>query len=77
MTSYRSRLPVGSGMVLSASAMSLRTKPVNLTRSFLYFGHVLTVIPSLALPGEEFESEDFANLIISTRRKDSSSIQSV
>jgi hypothetical protein len=40
MTSYRSRLPVGSGMGLSASAMSLRTKPVNLTRSDAYFGHI-------------------------------------
>jgi hypothetical protein len=78
MTSYRSRLPVGSGMGLSTSAMSLRTKPVNLTRSVLYFGHVLTVLPSLALPGDEFASEDFATLIISILgEKESTSIPSV
>jgi hypothetical protein len=52
-------------MGLSASAMSLRTKPVNLTCSFFYFGHVTTVLQPLALPGDEFASEDFATLILS------------
>jgi hypothetical protein len=53
MSSDCSRLPVGSGMGLSASAMSQRTKPVNLTRSDAYFGLILTVLSSLALPGDE------------------------
>jgi hypothetical protein len=78
MTSYCSRLPVGSGMGLSASAMSLRTKPVNLTRSDAYFGHILTVLPSLAFPGDEFASEDFATLILSIiGEKEPTSKQSV
>jgi hypothetical protein len=65
-------------MGLSASAMSLRTKHVNLTRSDAYFGHILTVLPSLALPGDEFASEDFATLILSIiGEKEPTSMQSV
>jgi hypothetical protein len=78
MTSYLSRLPVGSGMGLNASAMSLRTNPVNLTRSDAYFGHISTVLPSLALPGDELASEDFATLIFSiTGEKEPTAMQSV
>ena len=69
MTSYRSCLPVGSGMGLSASELSLRTKPVNLKRSSAYIGHMLTALPSLASAGDEFASEDFASLILSILNK--------
>ena len=64
MNSYRSRLPVGSEMGLSASELSLRTKHVNLQRFSAYIGHMLTALPLLASSGDEFASEDFASLIL-------------
>jgi hypothetical protein len=71
LNAYRSRLPVGSGMGFSASAMSLGTKPVNLSRSAANIGHMLTALPSLASEGDTLVSEEFASSILTIMDEES------